>query len=488
MPKSLRARVTIVGVITMALVLGIGAWVTVRALAAGFRSDLGAQNEEVLDVLVDEIAEGADAATLLLPIGADGTDFLILNEQDQVINASFLPATAFSTVILDGVGFEAGTIDFATFDFGQSMSQAERDMLESQFGFVVEETFVSSADPDSVFFVDADNWFETRRVVDSPNNGQLTIIATTPLGVVGRSITRLSVALAIIVPVLVALGGWALWAAIGAALGPIQRISDEANRIAPSNSGDRLPVPETGDEIASLTNTLNDMLDRLDDGLIRQRQFISDASHELRSPLTTITGAAELVGSREDLPSDAEPTVALLQRGVARLEAVLDDVTQLAEGDSGLVATEVDLDELIGRELTSVAADYPALTIDGSGLTPMSVRVHALSLSRAVQNLVANAARHASSTVSVSANVMEDLDDLVAITVDDDGTGVAPADRERIFDRFVRLDDGRSRATGGSGLGLSIVASIARAHGGSVVCGESPLGGARFTLMISRSL
>ena len=498
MPKSLRSRVTTVGVITMALVLGIGAWVTVRALAAGLRSDLGAQNEEVLDSLVEEIAAGANVSTLLLPIGSDGTEFLIIDDQDRVINASLLPAVPPPgttvegiDVIQDGAGViqgGAGVIQSGPVEIGAAFSEAELELLARELGVDVDDITFSGADFGSVVFVDVDNWFETRRDVISPNNGPLTLIATTPLGVVGRSLTRLSIALAIIVPVLVALGGWALWVAIGAALGPIQRISDEANRIAPSNSGDRLPVPETGDEIAALTATLNNMLDRLDDGLIRQRQFISDASHELRSPLTTITGAAELVASRSDLPSDAEPTVALLQRGVSRLEAVLDDVTQLAEGDAGLVAAEVDLDVLIKRELSAAASDHPDIRFDSGSLTPMSLRVHELSLSRAIQNLVANAARHATSKVAVATETMLDVDDLVVITVDDDGPGVAPEDRDRIFDRFVRLDDGRSRSAGGSGLGLSIVASIARTHGGSVTCGESPLGGARFTLMIATSL
>jgi signal transduction histidine kinase len=483
MPKSLRSRVTTVGVITMALVLGIGAWVTVRALASGLRSDLGAQNEEVLGSLVEEIADGANVSSLLLPIGSDGTEFLILDDQDRVINASLLPATP-----VPGMTIEGGVIQSGSVEFGPAFSEAELEILARELGIALDEISVSNAGFESVVLVDADDWFETRREVVSPNNGPLTLIATTPIGVVGRSLTRLSIALAIIVPVLVALGGWALWVAIGAALGPIQRISDEANRIAPSNSGDRLPVPETGDEIAALTATLNNMLDRLDDGLIRQRQFISDASHELRSPLTTITGAAELVASRSDLPSDAEPTVALLQRGVSRLEAVLDDVTQLAEGDAGLVAAEVDLDDLIKRELTTAASEHPDIDFDGGGLTPMSLRVHELSLSRAVQNLVANAARHADAKVAVATEAVLDIDDLVAITVDDDGPGVAPEDRDRIFDRFVRLDDARSRASGGSGLGLSIVASIARTHGGSVTCGESPLGGARFTLMIATSL
>lgn len=470
-PRSLRSRVTAVGVITLALVLGIGAWVTVRALAAGLRSDINAQNEEVLDSLVDEIAAGANVRSLLLPIGSDGTDFLILDEQGQVINASLFPASDPAVVMVGG-----GVIEF-----DPNVPISEILASDVPFGFTAEQIFVSSDDPNSIFLFDPKNWSDTRREVDSPNDGRLTIIATSPIEILDRSISRLSIALAIIVPSLVALGGCALWFATGAALNPVRRISDEANRIAPSNSGDRLPVPDTGDEIAALTRTLNGMLDRLDDGLIRQRQFISDASHELRSPLTTITGAAELVGSRTDLPEDAESTVSLLRRGAARLEAVLDDVTQLAEGDGGRPTSELDLDRLIANEVDAIAAANPEVAFDRSGVTPIVVPGHEVQLSRAIQNLVENAARHATASVTVASVVGGES---VRITVDDDGPGVPVADRQRVFDRFVRLDDGRARTDGGSGLGLAIVASIARTHGGTVLCGDSPLGGARFTLTI----
>ncbi|MCL4160252.1 UNVERIFIED_CONTAM: hypothetical protein GTU68_053444, partial [Idotea baltica] len=281
-----------------------------------------------------------------------------------------------------------------------------------------------------------------------------------------------------IVPLVVLLGGLALWFAVGSALQPVQRITDEARRIAPSNSGDRLPVPDSSDEIADLTITLNDMLDRLDAGLIRQRQFVSDASHELRSPLTAVKGAAELVAANHHLSEEIEPTVETLGRGVARLETVLDDLTELAVAGVAVAKTDVDLADVINREVEVVAASTHVV-IDTSGVLVAAVAAHEIRLGRAVRNLLDNAVRHAESEVRVAATIK---DDTVRVTVDDDGPGIPEADRGRVFERFVRLDDSRTRSAGGSGLGLALVSAIATEHGGTVTCGVSPLGGARFEL------
>lgn len=469
-PRSLRARVTAVGVVTLALVLGIGAWVTVRALAGELRSDINAQNEEVLDALATEIMDGTPVSSLALPIGADGTEFLILGSAGEVLNVSLPPA-------------DDGSFPFLVYESGPFLVDfTDPSELDDLQGIQIqgEEIFFEEGYFDN-FELLPEDWFNTTRNVASPNDGSLTLIASSPFGIVDRSIDRLALALTVIVPLLVVAGGFALWAATGAALRPVQRIAEEADRIAPSNSGDRLPVPATGDEIAKLTTTLNGMLDRLDDGLIRQRQFLSDASHELRSPLTSIKGASELVAGGEDLPDGLARNIAVVRRGAARLEAVLDDVTQLAEGDGDLLTAEVDLDVLIKREIDLVAGELTTVEIDASAVSPMVVMANDLQLGRAVNNLLTNATRHARHRVAIGARR---ADSMVEITVDDDGPGIPAADRVRIFERFVRLDDGRDRATGGSGLGLAIVAAIAKAHGGSVGCESGPSGGARMWLRI----
>lgn len=474
MPRSLRARVTAVGVVTLALVLSVGGWLTVRALAAALRSDTTAQNEEVLDDLAQQVSDGIDPRRIRLPIGGDGTEFLILDAQENLLNFSFLGAPGGPVV----VGEQVSTAQMIPIEMTFA-SEAEliAFILAQESGVPGGAIVFEDIEP-GASFASLGEWFETRRTIEAPNGQELTLVAVTPFEVLDRSIDRLALALLVIVPLVVLLGGLALWFAIGSALQPVQRITDEAKRIAPSNSGDRLPVPDSSDEIADLTLTLNNMLDRLDAGLVRQRQFVSDASHELRSPLTAVKGAAELVAVNAELPDSAEPTVAALNHGVARLETVLDDLTELAVAGVTLPRTDVDLADVINAEVDAIAPSTE-IPINTEAVTGVVVTAHQVRLGRAVRNLLDNAVRHAERSVAVTA-VVDDGE--VRITVDDDGPGVPETDRDRVFERFVRLDDARTRSGGGSGLGLALVSAIAAEHGGSVSCGTSPLGGARFEL------
>lgn len=486
---SLRTRVTVVGMVTLALVLGLGAWVTVRALGAALRGDIEAQNDEVIDSLAQAITDGADVPTLRLPLGSDGTEFLIIDEAGALVNASVFPFLVDDQDLVDLMDAQSGVVVFESgvvsgpieFDVG-----AFSDFQDVAPGSTVSIIEAGPADGNDAFFVDADDWFETQRTVRTPAGDELTVIALSPLGIIGRSVDRLGLAMLAIVPLLVLAGGAALWWAVGAALAPVGRITDEANRIAPSTSGDRLPVPGSGDEVAELAETLNGMLDRLDAGLVRQRQFVSDASHELRSPLTAVRGAAGLLADRTDLPEGAEPSVAALVRGSTRLEAVLDDLTELAGVGASTSRRDVDLADLIAEEVESVrsTSDRVAAGVVDIGLDrvePLVIRANPVQLGRSVANLVSNAVRHATTRVEVGARAVGDQ---IEIVVDDDGHGVPPQDRDRIFERFTRLDDGRSRDRGGSGLGLSIVDSIVAEHGGTVGCEPSPLGGARFVIRL----
>lgn len=479
---SLRTRVTVVGVVTLALVLGLGAWVTVRALGAALRADIEGQNDDVLDALAGAIDDGADVATLRLPLGGDGTEFLILDEQDRPINVSVIPFVPTEEQLAELL---AGQPEFSVFESGVVVGSAELVPGSEVTGFgapPVGFTEVIRVPVGDEFFVDADDWFETRRAVVTPEGREVTLVALSPLGIIGRSVDRLALTMALIVPLLVLVGGLALWWAVGAALAPVGRITDEANRIAPSNSGDRLPVPASKDEIAELAETLNGMLDRLDAGLVRQRQFVTDASHELRSPLTAVRGAAGLLTDRTDLPPQSEASLAALTRGAERLEAVLDDLTELASAGAASPRQEIDLADVLGEEVAAVRSAIGAgstVVIGTERIEPVVIVANPVQLGRAVNNLLTNAVRHADTRVEVAARPTEAG---IEIVVDDDGPGVPPAEQDRIFERFIRLDDDRARATGGSGLGLAIVASVVADHGGTVACRPSPLGGARFVI------
>ena len=481
-PRSFRSRVTVIGVVTLAIVLGLGSWVTVRALAAGARSDIHAQNTEVIDVVVDQIASGTAPQQVVLPMAQDGTEFIIVNSDEQPVNLS-ISIIGEGMVLTDSELAELLASGLPPDEVGLPATMAAEyatpDFYPGSAGPAFDE-FPDFALP--VSLISPESFLRTSRDVATASGDSFTVIAATPLETVTRGIGRLVLGLSIVVPLLVVLGGLALWFALGAALEPVQRISLEASRIAPSNSGRRLPVPDSGDEIASMTKTLNTMLDRLDSGLIRQQQFVSDASHELRSPLTSVKASAELAALDPALAPETAASIDIVRRGTARLEAVLDDLTQLATGADRPLST-TDLDVLI---LDAVETFDPPCTvrIDTVDVQPVIADVHPVRLSRAIGNVLENAARHATSVVRVTTHV---VDGEVSIMIDDDGPGIARVDRERVFERFVRLDEARHRSDGGSGLGLALVSAILVEHGGSATCTASPSGGARFRLQLPRS-
>jgi signal transduction histidine kinase len=242
----------------------------------------------------------------------------------------------------------------------------------------------------------------------------------------------------------------------------------------------RLPDPPGHDEIAGLAETLNRMLGRLEEGQLRQRRFVSDASHELRSPLATIRQHAEVALGHPDAATAAEVAGVVLEEE-ARLERLVDDLLLLAkmdEASAGRHSELVDLDDLLFDQARRLRAATP-LRIDVSGVAAGQVSGDRSQLDTLVRNLADNAARHSHGTIALA---LDEGPDGVVLVVDDDGDGIAPVDRERIFERFVRLDAARSSGAGGSGLGLAIVAEIAAAHGATVTAGDSALGGTRFTV------
>ncbi len=257
------------------------------------------------------------------------------------------------------------------------------------------------------------------------------------------------------------------------ALRPVGAITALAAGIKDATAMGRVPVPDSGDEIERLATTLNGMLARIERSHIAQRQFTSDAAHELRTPLMALQCELELVAGRP-----AKVDQALLERLEAlaeRLAARIDDLLLLATLDEvrPTEATRLALLDLVSEEAVVASADVVG--------TKATVVADERLLRRAISNLVVNARRHARSHVIAT---VEPLGDRVWLHVDDDGPGIEPADRAHIFERFARLDEARSRDDGGSGLGLAIVASIANAAGGGVTAATSPTGGARISLWL----
>jgi signal transduction histidine kinase len=268
--------------------------------------------------------------------------------------------------------------------------------------------------------------------------------------------------------------GAVVWVVVGRVLGPVEELRRAATQVARSGGPGSLPVTRA-DEIGALARTLNEMLDRLEASAARQRAFVADAAHELRSPLAALRAAVDVaIAHPEAYPGAELPTA--LEDDLRRMQALVDDLLLLARvGSTPARHRPVDLAHLAR---TAVAAaqvpDGVETTLTGTGAASGDPD----ALVRVVRNLVDNAARHAASRVLVA--VADGL-----VTVDDDGAGIAPADRERVFERFVRLEEARGREAGGSGLGLAIAREIARDHGGDVVLGEAPAGGLRATVRLT---
>lgn len=310
--------------------------------------------------------------------------------------------------------------------------------------------------------------------------------------VVGRSTEqrdttrfRASLSLVLAVPVFVAALAVAVWVSIGRALRPVEAMRRDTGQITAAHLPRRLAVPAGHDEIPRLARTLNEMLDRIDEGQQRQRQFVADASHEFRSPLAVIRQSAEVARAHPDRVAVEELADGVLEES-ARLEALVRDLLLLArmEGESVGTRELVDLDDVVLVEVDRIRTLAPTVHVDVSGVSAGQVAGSPALLGHVVRNLLVNAVRHAVSRVAVT---LEQHGDVVRLVVDDDGAGIPADHRDAVFERFVRLDEARARDEGGSGLGLAIVRSIVHDLDGMVTVSDAPLGGARFEVLLSGS-
>lgn len=308
--------------------------------------------------------------------------------------------------------------------------------------------------------------------------GDRAVIAGRPTATADATLAAVAVALIIGVPVLVSLVAAVTWAGVGRSLAPVERLRRQVGEVTSRTLGRRVDEPGTRDEIDRLASTLNDMLARLDLASASQRRFISDASHELKSPLTTLRQYAELARDHPDRVDQAELSAAVLSEG-ARMEELVQGLLLLAKADEAalsLHAREVDLDDVLLGEAARLRA-LGTVTTDATRVGAARVIGDPALLRQLVRNLIDNAARHARSRVALSSR---EEGDHAVITISDDGPGIPESERLQVLERFVRLDAGRAREEGGSGLGLAIVDEIARAHHGRVWIDADPeLGGAR---------
>jgi signal transduction histidine kinase len=311
-------------------------------------------------------------------------------------------------------------------------------------------------------------------------SGPVTVYVAVPVHDVEHAMSAAIRIGAIGLSVLVAVLAAVMWLAIGRALAPVNAIRTRADAISGQSLDLRVPTPVQEDEIGRLARTVNQMLGRLQASSESQQRFVADAAHELRSPVASLRVQLETARDRDW--AAGRDRVGDMLHETARMEALVDQLLLLARAGadtSWLRVSRVDLDDIVDAVVSSLGSGG-AVRIDTRAVEPVQLDGDAALLEQVVRNLVQNAADHAQSSVRVS---LTSLDPEVAVlTVDDDGPGVPPDRRADIFERFVRLDDARSRVQGGVGLGLAIVSEIVRAHRGRIRVDDSPLGGARFVV------
>ena len=445
--RGVRVRITLLAtIVTGVAVLVAGTWVT-RAVEATLTDNLRDADQARLEVFGAAIASGRTPADLNL--GA--------------------PTGSYIQVIVGGRVVAATT---PVFDLPPLYTLAdEAGVLRVEGGIDVYATRL----PHGVLVL-------TTESVNSPI-GVVELVAASPLEPVSRSVDDVQRGLLVAFPVLVGAVALLAWVLAGRALRPVESIRAEVDAITGSTLDRRVPVPTSDDEVASLARTMNAMLDRLQDASARQQRFVADASHELRSPVAAIRTELE-VAQRTAGPDDWPAVADRLLVEEARLEAVIADLLLLATLDEGAPmpdAVAVDLAAEAHEEARRRAPDRAEVVIEVDAPMPVVVQGSRMQLRRAMANLLDNAGRHARTTVRLS---VQERDGRARVIVDDDGPGIAEADRERVFGRFVRLDEHRARtpAAGGAGLGLSLVRRIVERHDGTAQVDTAPLGGARVVL------
>jgi signal transduction histidine kinase len=323
--------------------------------------------------------------------------------------------------------------------------------------------------------------------------GPANVIVATEMEQAEDTVADLRRALAYGVPGVLALAGLLVWLLVGRSLRPVEMIRSQVAKISDTASLDRrVDEPPIDDEIGRLAQTMNAMLDRLHRSAERQRRFVADASHELRSPLASTRAQLEVALSHPD-PATWEATAVDLLSENLRMERLVNDLLFLARSEerpAGLTsAVPLDLDDIVLSEAQRLRT-RGRVQVDISRVTAGRVRGVGDHLTRVVRNLVENAERHATARVQLELRRVTPHGQRpqIQLTVSDDGPGVPVEHREHIFDRFIRLDDARSRLdgdnSGGAGLGLAICREIVTAHGGRIWADEARGGGARFVVQL----
>ena len=441
--RSVRVRITAVATLVVAAAIALAGVFLVHTIENKLLGKVRTQGQAQLDATSVQLDSGVPPDQLQPTFGSTASFVQILDGQGtpiSIVGATGVPEGAYIEGIRVGAADNPGQQHFVA-------PGATNDAIPFDVQISTVETAAGQA---------------------------YTVVVASPLDGVQRSINTVKGSLLTALPFVVALVAMVAWLVVGRALQPVEAMRREVEVITANTMHRRVPEPRTSDEISRLAHTMNAMLDRLETSVAQQRQFVADASHELRSPIATIRAELEVAlraGERADWPRVAAGVL----EEENRLEVLVSDLLLLASVDEQMLTvdeTAIDFGALVvGEAARSRRIDVTMLP----GPTVL-VAGRADQLARVTGNLLDNAARFAHETVQVS--LITD-GDAVRLVVDDDGPGIAPGDRQRVFERFTRLEQSRARNAGGAGLGLALAKGIVERHRGRIRIDDSPLGGAR---------
>jgi heavy metal sensor kinase len=304
-------------------------------------------------------------------------------------------------------------------------------------------------------------------------------------------LAEILVVLVLGLPLVVALAGVGGYVLARRALTPIDHLATEARRITAERLHERLSVPNPNDEIGRLTAVINDTYARLESSFDQLRRFTADASHELRTPLTVIRGMGEIGLKETRTPAEYKDVIGSMLEEVDRLTNLVDTLLRLSYGDAGTVRLALepfDLAEL-AREVTvslGILAEERNQRLEVDAASAVMATVDRLVLREAVTNIVDNAIKHSPKGSTITIRARSDCNGAL-LDIVDHGSGIAPEHRERIFDRFFRVDEARSRDSGGTGLGLAIAKWAVEVNGGQISVESGPSGGSVFRISLPRT-
>jgi signal transduction histidine kinase len=427
-PDSVRLRTTVVAVLIVAAAL----LAIAIAVSAVLRGSL------VREVRTTTELRSADIAALAR--GEDGLPRVIPATEDSLVE------------VVDGDGREVATTP-------ELVGEPQVPLFLPPGVTVL--TRIVKAPP----FEDDEDFVVTARRVRAANR-ELVVYAAQSLERTDETMGTVNRAMALGAPAVVLGLGLTSWLVMGRILRPVEAMRAEVAEISARDLTRRVPVPASGDELARLARTMNLMLERLEVAAARQRQFVADASHELQSPLASARAQLEVaLAQRDELDWDSVVPGVLDEHD--RMERLVKDLLFIArEEETGATARReaVDLDDLVLDEVERLRS-RGRVELDLSKVSAAQVQGDPERLRRVIRNLLDNGERHARAVLRVS---LRRDDDVAELVVADDGDGIAPEDRERVFDRFTRLDAGRARDEGGTGLGLAIAKAIVTDHGGTI--------------------